>query len=130
MARGLCDPCYQKHQRQLHPERYREFGKRTRTVHREKFRAAIRRWNLKNKFGITVEQYDAMLAAQGGLCALCHRHERTKAKRLAVDHDHATGAVRGLLCGPCNVVLGYIENTEWFPGAIDYINEHKRKRSA
>lgn len=51
-------------------------------------------------YGITAVEYDALLAAQGGRCAICRA--RPKTKRLAVDHNHATGAVRGLLCSRCN----------------------------
>lgn len=51
-------------------------------------------------YGLTGGDYDALLAAQGGRCAICRA--RPKSKRLAVDHDHKTGAVRGLLCSRCN----------------------------
>lgn len=51
-------------------------------------------------YGLTAEQYQLLLDAQGGRCAICRA--RPKSKRLAVDHDHKTGAVRGLLCGRCN----------------------------
>jgi len=51
-------------------------------------------------YGLSAEQYDALLARQGGRCAICRA--RPKSKRLAVDHDHSTGAVRGLLCSRCN----------------------------
>lgn len=51
-------------------------------------------------YGITGDDYDALLKRQGGKCAICRA--RPKSKRLAVDHDHKTGAVRGLLCSRCN----------------------------
>lgn len=54
----------------------------------------------KSTFGITAEDYEAILEFQGGLCALCL--QRPVSKRLAVDHDHQSGAVRGLLCSRCN----------------------------
>jgi hypothetical protein len=51
-------------------------------------------------YGLEAGDYEALLAAQGGRCAICRA--RPKSKRLAVDHDHKTGAVRGLLCSRCN----------------------------
>lgn len=51
-------------------------------------------------YGLTAAQYDALLKRQGGRCAICRA--KPKSKRLAVDHDHKTGAVRGLLCSRCN----------------------------
>lgn len=51
-------------------------------------------------YGITGEQYEAILAAQGGVCFICEKPPRSK--RLAVDHDHETGKVRGILCRRCN----------------------------
>jgi len=56
-------------------------------------------------YGITSVEYDAMLARQGGVCAVCGTAQTDR--RLAVDHDHVTGRVRGLLCNACNRGLGY-----------------------
>lgn len=56
---------------------------------------------VQKNYSITAEQYAALYAFQGGKCALC-QVATGKVKRLAVDHDHKTGLVRGLLCGPCN----------------------------
>lgn len=92
---------------------------------------AKQRWNrtksLRSNFGITVEQYDAMLLQQGGVCAICG--ERcASGKRLAVDHDHATGAVRDLLCGHCNLGLGnFKDNPERLAKAIRYLDRHMKK---
>lgn len=55
---------------------------------------------LVRKYGITIEKYEEMLEAQGGRCAICLCRPRTR--NLAVDHDHFTGQLRGLLCGRCN----------------------------
>lgn len=64
-----------------------------------------RAYHLKKHYDMTVEQYDAMVVQQGGLCAGCKRQ-----LKLVVDHDHATGAVRGLLCMDCNTTLGYVHD--------------------
>lgn len=62
---------------------------------------------LRRTYGITLQEYDAMLAAQGFVCAICEGEcNRSTTGRLCVDHDHATGEVRGLLCFQCNVGLG------------------------
>jgi hypothetical protein len=70
--------------------------RRVRDRNPETVAEAKRRSALKTKFGITPEQYDEMLDLQGGVCYICRRPPG--AKRLAVDHDHRTGLVRGLLC--------------------------------
>ena len=65
---------------------------------------------LKAKYGIvvTLEDYNKMSAAQDGVCAICQKVDKT-GRRLAVDHDHNTGEIRGLLCGRCNRLLGQAE---------------------
>lgn len=61
-------------------------------------------------WGLVPGQYDAMLDAQGGVCAICE--ERCKSgKSLAVDHDHTTGAIRGLLCANCNRAVGMMADS-------------------
>lgn len=70
-------------------------------------RIAHRSW-LKNKYGLTPETYQEILDSQNGGCAICRATTpgRSTSIRLAVDHDHDTGLVRGLLCDSCNVGLG------------------------
>ena len=84
---------------------------------RQHSRASVRRWKQRNperaaesarysslaSYGLTADEHAAMEYDQGGKCAIC-RQEDTK--RLAIDHDHATGKVRGLLCRKCNLSLG------------------------
>jgi hypothetical protein len=61
-----------------------------------------------------------MVIAQGGGCAICHR--RSNGRALDVDHDHANGAIRGLLCVNCNMILGYAhDDTDLLLGAIKYL---------
>lgn len=74
-------------------------------------------------YGITAEEYRAIHQAQHGKCYICQRATGAR-RRLAVDHDHDTGYVRGLLCRTCNYkILGHLrDDTEAFQRAIDYIN--------
>jgi len=89
--------------------------------------ARNRRWWLR-QYGLTGEQYDQLLNEQGGLCAICRRPERNMdartgdPRRLSVDHCHKTGAVRGLLCGPCNRGLGsFDDDPDNFDRAAAYL---------
>ena len=70
-----------------------------------KVRAYMQAYSLKRLYGLDPGEYEAMLHQQGGVCAVCQKPPRGK-YRLRVDHDHATGAVRGLLCNPCNSGMG------------------------
>lgn len=79
-----------------------------------KGREAYRRKRLKKKYGITVAQYDKMFALQDGKCVGCGRPPKTK--RLAVEHDHRTGRVRGLACHHCNrylIAKNTVETARW-----------------
>ena len=63
-----------------------------------------------------------MLIDQNNSCAICNRHVNVLPKNLDVDHDHITGKVRGLLCGKCNMGLGYFQdNINIMDKAIQYI---------
>lgn len=67
---------------------------------------------LKSEYGLTVADYARMLEAQGGVCGICGGKEESKRyKHLSVDHDHATGRVRGLLCNNCNRALGLLKDS-------------------
>lgn len=69
-----------------------------------------RRNQLKRRFGITSDEYDSMLESQGGVCAICGEADPT-GRRLAVDHNHETGEVRGLLCIRCNRGIGNFKDS-------------------
>lgn len=89
--------------------------------HPEKGRQYARAYSFRKRFGITVEEYDAMVAAQGGRCAIC-RGENTRGVRLPVDHNHKTGKVRGLLCERCNLALGQFgDDPQLLERAIAYL---------
>jgi hypothetical protein len=76
---------------------------------------------LANIFGLTVDEDIAITAHQDGRCAICQRPPSNK-KRLATDHDHATGLIRGKLCWICNRLLGFVkDDTERLRAAIDYL---------
>ena len=80
-----------------------------------------RTYHLRRRYGITGVQADAMLADQGGLCALCRR-----APAAHVDHDHATGAVRHLLCFNCNGGLGqFKDDPALLRAAARYLEAHR-----
>jgi Recombination endonuclease VII len=84
-------------------------------------------------YGCTNDQFEAMLATQQGKCAICQSSEvnthRGRLRRLSVDHDHATGTIRGLLCGACNTGLASLQHD---PGvleaAIAYLDAHAADR--
>jgi hypothetical protein len=83
---------------------------------------------LRVLYGLTVEDYDRLLAEQGGVCAICRQPETRRKRRsstevvpLAVDHDHDTGVVRGLLCHTCNVRLGHVDDRAWLDRALAYL---------
>jgi Recombination endonuclease VII. len=58
---------------------------------------------------MTSDAYDMLLLSQEGKCKICARPEPVSGRRLAVDHDHQTGEVRGLLCTKCNTTVGWVE---------------------
>ena len=79
---------------------------------------------LKTKFGISLDQYNVMLAEQNGFCKICNK-TCPSGRDLAVDHDHTTGKVRGLLCKNCNQALGFFfDNTEYLSRAVLYLTEN------
>lgn len=79
-----------------------------------------RKYHLKRKYGLTLEQFDALLAGQGPLCPIC-----LKRPAVHVDHDHRSGVVRGILCEMCNGGLGqFRDNPQTIENAIAYLEGH------
>jgi Recombination endonuclease VII len=89
---------------------------------RKKQLARRNKWRRKRQlrdYGITLEDYDALLAKQNGVCAIC---KKKSDRTLCVDHCHSTGVVRGLLCLKCNTGLGcYDDNPSFMLIAIEYL---------
>lgn len=81
---------------------------------------------IRTQYGLSMKEYNDLLSTQRGLCAICERPERVANRRLAIDHCHTTGRVRGLLCRSCNVSLGnFNDSVELLQKAIEYINVSK-----
>ena len=95
-------------------------------LYREKDPQAIKIRNRKRKmgyYGLTCEDYDAIMLKQVGVCAICKERCIT-GKELAIDHDHSTNVVRGLLCNKCNQGIGFFnDNIHLLTEAINYLNE-------
>jgi hypothetical protein len=82
-------------------------------------------FDLRKKYGIGIEQYNKMFAAQKGQCVICGRHQTEFAKGLAVDHDHASGKIRQLLCVNCNNGLGcFMDSIGLLHKAVEYLQTH------
>jgi len=93
----------------------------------EPFRAS----RLKYVFGITKWQYEEMFRQQEGKCAICKKDSSEETKRLAVDHCHKTGFVRGLLCSRCNTGIGQLrDDPDLLVEAACYIVKHRELQAA
>ena len=101
-------------------------GRSVRKISRDK----QRHYSLKRYYGISLADYAEMFRRQDGKCAICHQPETDKDRHgnvrvLAVDHCHATGAVRELLCYACNSMLGQArDKKETLLAAVAYLEKH------
>lgn len=87
-------------------------------------KAYARKWGLKKKYGLTMEDFAAMIVAQGNACAIS-KTPFGPGSKICVDHDHVTGRVRGLLCDSCNKGLGaFSDEVERLQSAIAYLVSH------
>lgn len=114
----MATPEQQARYRSRHPDRIQDQKRRYRAEH-PLTPEQYRKRSLRQRYGITVEDYDRMLEEQGGHCALCPAVPGVR--RLHVDHDHVTGRVRGLLCLPCNGAVHYLEREGWLDAALAHI---------
>lgn len=91
----------------------------------ENVRKMHRRSHLRREYGLTPEKYNAMHAEQKGCCAICRKHASELPRGLAVDHNHESGAVRGLLCHQCNAGIGFLgEDPLNLKSALHYLMRH------
>lgn len=120
---------YQRRWRAKNPEKDAEYSRRYAEANREKSRESTRRWfeanpgyshahYIKKTYGITVEEYDKIIARG---CAICGKSEG----RMCLDHCHTTGKVRDCLCQQCNVGIGHFkDDPTLLARAIQYLREH------
>ena len=136
-GRGLCQRCYQLWWKRTHIDKVRERGRRWYHTHKDQMRAISSAWKKRNpdrqrqyrhfwwirKYGITPEEYQLKLVAQGNTCAICRAsNPGPRCRFFAVDHDHNSGRIRGLLCNKCNRVLGLAgDSVIWLREAIAYL---------
>lgn len=111
---SYCKPCISDSRRERHeanPDYYRDI-------------------KLRHLYGVSYEIYEQMLADQGGVCAICESEEtytvNGSVRMLSVDHDHVSGAVRGLLCQTCNAAIGFFgDRPELLMRAAEYLEGAK-----
>jgi Recombination endonuclease VII len=106
-----------KQWREANRERYLDYARRYRLENETYDRDLY----LKRTFGIGADDYERLLEAQGGKCAICETPPRA-AQKLHVDHDHESGRIRGLLCMRCNNALGLLrEDADVLGSAMGYV---------
>jgi hypothetical protein len=82
--------------------------------------------HLKARYGITLEEYDSIMANASGTCDICGLETNRTKKGSQLDHCHRTGKIRGVLCAKCNTALGlFDDNRETLRRAIDYLEGHE-----
>lgn len=147
LAKGLCRACYKKanyhkyggskpqkeyykRNRERVLERQRKYREENRDWINEKMRAGILRW----QYGLSEDAYNAKIAEQRSLCPICQKipQQRRNRKRLfVVDHNHATNKVRSLLCDPCNLAIGHLnEDLERIDRLKEYLISWKAKHES
>lgn len=127
---------YNKKYRDENKEYFKEYHKTYQKEYQKEYRSkyyqqnkakwyqAKRRYKLRMDYGISIETYESMLKEQNECCKICETHQSKLKRRLAVDHCHTTGEVRGLLCHLCNQAIGqFKEDPEILEKAIKYLRD-------
>lgn len=115
-----CKPC-----RDLGGKQYRDAYYKN---HRDAVIGRSRAASLEKRYGITEAEFLQLLEDQNGECAICGAENGlvTRKAKLAIDHDHTTGAIRGLLCMSCNTALGNLrDDPALLRAAADYIEARR-----
>lgn len=130
-ARGLCSKHYQRAHRDLgyqrrwrarNVERRRAYQRRWYAENREKERLRARDAKIREKYGLSRADYEAIIARG---CEICGSHER-----ICLDHDHETGAIRGPLCDLCNRAIGLLgDEADRARSAGEYLDRHRAPKS-
>ena len=120
-----------------HKEERKKYSKEYRKNNVEKVRKYQRKYDknnssqkknttIKRNYGITLEEYNIIFNNQQGCCAICKKHQDEFKIPFGVDHNHKTGKIRGLLCGKCNLLLGYAnDNITTLESATIYLKNNE-----
>jgi len=125
----ICNKCH-KESTQFYKDKAFKDGLRNicKSCDNKKTKRNYRKYDLKKRYSLTLEQYDVLFKSQEGRCKICNISEDNLGYKLCVDHCHKTGIVRGLLCKPCNLIVGNSkENIEILKKAITYVGEYAIK---
>ncbi len=110
------------------------------TVRLDQNQDALTRWHrlspeqkreriLRNKYGMTPAEWDALFESQGRRCALCKTDTPGSKKGWSTDHCHKTQRVRGILCPRCNIAIGWLEGLA-LTSALEYLSDHAYPKAA
>lgn len=119
-----CRGCRSRHNRYYADDKnnvrtkYKEYYR----ANKSKFKRESFRNNLRRKYGLTIDSYQALLKGQNNKCLICDSDFQGN-NRPCVDHCHRTGKVRGILCRRCNLSISYLEDKTFVQKAIDYIDK-------
>ena len=121
-----------RHCRWLYTQEYNENKERLKSINKSynvRNKNNRRNWKLLQKYNLTLDEYDQILEHQNGVCAICSKKEivldiNGEIRNLAVDHDHKTGKIRGLLCFSCNGGLErFCDDYQNIAAAIKYLEK-------
>jgi hypothetical protein len=119
--RSRCRECLNT-QHGTYSNRNQESNKRWRQANPDKVRLRRRIDRLKNKYGLSLQEYEDMLRSQGSQCKICGKNQSELDVTMAVDHCHKTNRIRGLLCDNCNKGLGHFrDDPAILEKAINYL---------
>lgn len=115
-------------QKRAYHKMWRERNKEHCATYRKHIRGHRGAAHRKDRYGLTNADYHSMVTAQNGRCALCGQLPEDRYGALCVDHDHATGEVRDLLCRRCNRGLGFfLDDPGLLSKAMTYLLRHSRR---
>lgn len=127
---NTCKSCRQIYRQEHHKDKRIHTARLKRQEDPERHQNHCRKTIYAQRYGLTLEQFEILFKQQRGLCAICEKPE-PPIRRLAVDHSHTTGVVRGLLCNKCNRGLGYFKDScDLLSKAVIYLAKNSNKNNA
>lgn len=122
---SMCKDCKTKATYEWREKNKEYYNKTMRDYRASRSPTERRDIDLKRWFALPYGWYDATLKSQGNKCAICRKLNTSTKRCFAVDHDHKTGKVRGIVCYNCNRLLNAFDNVDLFKALCNYVNKHK-----